>query len=260
MGRPSSPGCSTPASSRTRSPSRRSIPTGATRIEATLPRGAGRAEPRVGRRRTPTSSIVALKPQHVVRGARRRGAVARRATRSCSRSRRAITIAELEAAAPGRPVVRAMPNTPALVRRGASAIAAGTPRRRGRPRAGRAAPRRGRHRRPRAREDARRGDRALGLGPGLRVPAGRGAHRRRRPQRPAARRRDHARAPDDPRRRRAARRRATRAPRRCAPRSPRRAARPRPGCARSSRDRCAARSSTRSTAATERSRELGPDR
>jgi pyrroline-5-carboxylate reductase len=37
-----------------------------------------------------------------------------------------ITIAELEAAAPGRPVIRAMPNTPALVRRGASAIAAGT--------------------------------------------------------------------------------------------------------------------------------------
>jgi pyrroline-5-carboxylate reductase len=37
-----------------------------------------------------------------------------------------VTIAALEAAAPGRPVVRAMPNTPALVRRGASAIAAGT--------------------------------------------------------------------------------------------------------------------------------------
>lgn len=37
-----------------------------------------------------------------------------------------ITIAELEQAAPGRPVVRAMPNTPAIVRRGASAIAAGS--------------------------------------------------------------------------------------------------------------------------------------
>jgi pyrroline-5-carboxylate reductase len=37
-----------------------------------------------------------------------------------------ITIAELEAAAPGRPVVRAMPNTAALVRTGASAIAAGS--------------------------------------------------------------------------------------------------------------------------------------
>jgi pyrroline-5-carboxylate reductase len=37
-----------------------------------------------------------------------------------------VTIAELEAAAPNRPVVRAMPNTPALVRTGASAIAAGS--------------------------------------------------------------------------------------------------------------------------------------
>jgi pyrroline-5-carboxylate reductase len=36
-----------------------------------------------------------------------------------------VTIASLEAAVPGRPVVRAMPNTPALVRRGASAIAPG---------------------------------------------------------------------------------------------------------------------------------------
>jgi pyrroline-5-carboxylate reductase len=37
-----------------------------------------------------------------------------------------VTIAELEGLAPGRPVVRAMPNTPALVRLGASAIAAGS--------------------------------------------------------------------------------------------------------------------------------------
>lgn len=37
-----------------------------------------------------------------------------------------VTIAELEALAPGRPVVRAMPNTPALVRKGAAAIAPGT--------------------------------------------------------------------------------------------------------------------------------------
>jgi pyrroline-5-carboxylate reductase len=36
-----------------------------------------------------------------------------------------VTIAALEAAAPGRPVVRAMPNTPALVRQGAAAIAGG---------------------------------------------------------------------------------------------------------------------------------------
>jgi pyrroline-5-carboxylate reductase len=37
-----------------------------------------------------------------------------------------VTIAELEAAVPGRPVVRAMPNTPALVGAGAAAVAAGS--------------------------------------------------------------------------------------------------------------------------------------
>jgi len=37
-----------------------------------------------------------------------------------------VTIAALEAAAPGRPVVRAMPNTPAVVRAGVSAISAGS--------------------------------------------------------------------------------------------------------------------------------------
>jgi pyrroline-5-carboxylate reductase len=37
-----------------------------------------------------------------------------------------VTIATVERVAPGRPVVRAMPNTPALVGEGASAIAAGT--------------------------------------------------------------------------------------------------------------------------------------
>jgi pyrroline-5-carboxylate reductase len=37
-----------------------------------------------------------------------------------------VTLRDLEAAVPGRPVVRAMPNTPALVRRGAAAIAAGS--------------------------------------------------------------------------------------------------------------------------------------
>jgi pyrroline-5-carboxylate reductase len=36
-----------------------------------------------------------------------------------------VKIAAIEAAAPGRPVVRAMPNTPALVRRAATAIAGG---------------------------------------------------------------------------------------------------------------------------------------
>ena len=37
-----------------------------------------------------------------------------------------VTIAAIEAALPGHPVVRAMPNTGALVGRGAAAIAAGT--------------------------------------------------------------------------------------------------------------------------------------
>jgi len=37
-----------------------------------------------------------------------------------------VGIAALEAAAPGRPVVRAMPNTPALVREGVAALAGGT--------------------------------------------------------------------------------------------------------------------------------------
>jgi pyrroline-5-carboxylate reductase len=37
-----------------------------------------------------------------------------------------VSIAALERAAPGRPVVRAMPNTPALVREGVAAVAGGT--------------------------------------------------------------------------------------------------------------------------------------
>src|SRR4051794_415410 len=37
-----------------------------------------------------------------------------------------VSIAAIEAAAPGRPVVRAMPNTPALVREGVAAVAGGT--------------------------------------------------------------------------------------------------------------------------------------
>lgn len=37
-----------------------------------------------------------------------------------------VTLATLEAVVPGQPVVRAMPNTPALVREGAAAIAGGT--------------------------------------------------------------------------------------------------------------------------------------
>jgi pyrroline-5-carboxylate reductase len=69
--------------------------------------------------------IVALKPQHV--SAALESAAPSLPEHALVLSIAAgITIEELERAAPGRPVVRAMPNTPAIVRRGASAIAAGT--------------------------------------------------------------------------------------------------------------------------------------
>ncbi len=69
--------------------------------------------------------IIALKPQHV--SAALEAAAPSLGEHTLVLSIAAgVTIAELEAAAPGRPVIRAMPNTPALVRRGASAIAAGT--------------------------------------------------------------------------------------------------------------------------------------
>jgi pyrroline-5-carboxylate reductase len=69
--------------------------------------------------------IVALKPQHV--SAALESAAPSLPDEALVLSIAAgITIADLEAAAPGRPVIRAMPNTPAVVRRGASAIAAGT--------------------------------------------------------------------------------------------------------------------------------------
>ena len=107
-----------------------------------------------------------------------------------------VTLASLEAAVPDHAVVRAMPNTPALVRQGAAAIAAGPPRHRRAPRARRARARRGRHRRARSREAARRGHRAVGLGSGVRVPRRRDADRGGRARRAAPRRRGRARAPD----------------------------------------------------------------
>ena len=58
-----------------------------------------------------------------------------------------VTIATIEALVPGRPVVRAMPNTPALVGLGASAIAAGRHAERPPSRAGLPPARCGRHRR-----------------------------------------------------------------------------------------------------------------
>jgi pyrroline-5-carboxylate reductase len=69
--------------------------------------------------------IVALKPQHVSEALTTAAPVLGAQTMILSIAA-GVTIAELEAAAPGRPVIRAMPNTPALVRKGASAIAGGS--------------------------------------------------------------------------------------------------------------------------------------
>jgi pyrroline-5-carboxylate reductase len=69
-------------------------------------------------------ALIAVKPHDVA--AATRAAVAAGATRVLSIAA-GVTIAALEAAAgPGVPVVRAMPNTPALVGAGASAVAAGS--------------------------------------------------------------------------------------------------------------------------------------
>jgi pyrroline-5-carboxylate reductase len=69
--------------------------------------------------------VVALKPQDVASALDAAGPSLGEHTLVVSIAA-GVTIAELEAAAPGRPVVRAMPNTAALVRTGASAIAAGS--------------------------------------------------------------------------------------------------------------------------------------
>ena len=69
--------------------------------------------------------IVAVKPGDVAGDARSRAAGARRSDALVLSIAAGVTIATLEALAPGRPVVRAMPNTPALVGLGASAIAPG---------------------------------------------------------------------------------------------------------------------------------------
>ena len=69
--------------------------------------------------------VVALKPQHVAEALESAAPALPEHTLVLSIAA-GITIAELERAAPGRPVIRAMPNTPAIVGRGVSAIAAGT--------------------------------------------------------------------------------------------------------------------------------------
>ncbi|MEP4651091.1 MAG: NAD(P)-binding domain-containing protein, partial [Ilumatobacter sp.] len=70
-----------------------------------------------------SGAVIAVKPDGV--GDAVRGAVAAGATRILSIAA-GVTLAALDAAAgPGVAVVRAMPNTPALVGKGASAIAGG---------------------------------------------------------------------------------------------------------------------------------------
>ena len=158
-----------------------------------------------------------------------------------------VTIAALEAVAPGRPVVRAMPNTGALVGRGAAAIAPGqhvteldlevcervlgsvgvvvrvpeTP--------------------------ARRGHRPVGLGTRVRVPRRRGDDRGRRARRAPARHERATGAPDHPRRGDAARRRRDDARVVARRGHVARAAPPRPASRCSRRTACAARSSRRSS-------------
>ena len=77
-------------------------------------------------------------------------------------------------------VVRAMPNTPALVGSGAAAIAGGPAAGTRRPGLGSEHAGGGRHGRGGLRAGPRRGHRVVGLRARLRVPAGRGADRRRR--------------------------------------------------------------------------------
>ena len=88
---------------------------------------------------------------------------------------------------PGTVVVRAVPNTPALVGAGVAAMSGGsTPRRR--PRLGRGHPGGGGHGRAPARAPSRRRDRPVRLRSGLRVPGGRSDDRGRGAGRPAPRR------------------------------------------------------------------------
>ena len=69
--------------------------------------------------------VVCLKPADVAEALDAAGAALGEAALVLSIAA-GVTIAALEAAAPGRPVVRAMPNTPATIGLGAAAIAAGT--------------------------------------------------------------------------------------------------------------------------------------
>ena len=129
-----------------------------------------------------------------------------------------VPCARLEAALGGEPaVVRAMPNTPALVGAGVTAISGGS-----------FATSQDLawaedvlsavgHRRPPARAPARCGDRALGIGPGLLLPRRRGAHGGGRADGPHPRGEPDPGGRDDARLGRPAARRRAATPRPCAP-------------------------------------------
>ena len=107
-------------------------------------------------------TVVAVKPADVA-AACQALAAARSEPRAVDRRRRHASPPSRPPWRPGSRVVRAMPNTPALVGAGAAAIAGGHRRRRRRPGLGRGAPRRGRHRRAGAGAAARRGHRPVRL-------------------------------------------------------------------------------------------------
>lgn len=69
--------------------------------------------------------VVAVKPGDVVAALEAAAPALAEGAMVCSIAA-GVTLATLEAALPGRPVVRAMPNTPALVRAGVAAVAAGS--------------------------------------------------------------------------------------------------------------------------------------
>ena len=141
------------------SPSSSSTPPGA----ASWPSGS-RARRWPTRRSPPTVRSLAVKPQHVAEVCAASSASS--ASRGSCRSPPASGLAIDGGRGPrGTAVVRAMPNTPALVGVGAAAIAGGRRRRRGRPGLGRGDPRRGRHRGARHRGPARRRHRPVGSGP-----------------------------------------------------------------------------------------------
>ena len=107
------------------------------------------------------AAVIAVKPGDVATAAS--AAAQAGATRLLSIAA-GVPTRVVERSAPGVRVVRAMPNTPALVGAGAAAIAPGRGRERGRPGVGRRDPACGGYGRPGAGDRARRGDRPLRVG------------------------------------------------------------------------------------------------